>query len=116
MYVAGSVSLAVLEVLVHLGDAGVLSSYSLCAVEFEDGLNEHLDRPRLPAGWRSYPAPPGLRGIGDDWVRGASSVVLEVPSAVVERESNYLINPEHPDFVSVNVGDAEPFEFDPRLL
>lgn len=116
VYVAGSVSLAVLEVLVHLGDVGVLSSYSLCAVEFEDGLIEPLDRSRLPADWRSYPAPPGSREIGDAWVKGGSSVILEVPSAVVERESNYLINPAHPDFASVNVGVPEPFEFDSRLF
>lgn len=116
VYVAGSVSLAVLEVLVHLGDVGVLTSYSLCAVEFDDGLIEPLDRSRLPADWRSYPAPPGLHEIGDAWVRGGSSVILEVPSAVVERESNYLINPAHPDFASVNVGEPEPFEFDSRLL
>ena len=116
VYVAGSVSLAVLEVLVHLGDVGVLTSYSLCAVEFDDGLIEPLDRSRLPADWRSYPAPPGLRGIADAWVRDRTSAVLEVPSAVVERESNYLINPEHPDFAFVNIGESEPFEFDARLL
>ena len=116
VYIAGSVSLAVLEVLVHVGDAGVLSSYSLCVVEFDDGLVRSLDRSRLPAGWRSYPAPPELRGIGDAWVRDGDSAVLEVPSAVVERESNYLINPGHADFASVNVGEPEPFEFDPRLF
>lgn len=116
VYVAGSVSLAVLEVLVHLGDAGVLSSYSLCGVEFDDGLIEPLDRSRLPHDWRSYPAPPGLRRIGDAWVRDGSSAVLEVPSAVVEQESNYLLNPQHPDFASVNVGKPEPFGFDERLL
>lgn len=115
VYVAGSVSLSVLEVLVHLGDAGVLTSYSLCAVEFDDGLIEPLDRSRLTADWRSYPAPYGLREIGDAWVRGRSSTILEVPGAVVERENNYLINPAHPDFASVNVGEPEPFEFDPRL-
>ena len=116
VYAAGSVSLAVLEILVHLEDAEILSSYSLCAVEFADGLIEPLDRSGLPADWRSYPAPPGLRRIGDAWVRGGSSVILEVPSAVVERESNYLINPEHPDFASVNVGEPEPFGLDPRLI
>jgi RES domain-containing protein len=116
VYVAASVSLAVLEVLVHLGDSGVLSAYSLCEVEFDDGLIERLDRSRLPDDWRSYPAPPELRRIGDAWVRGRSSAVLDVPSAVVERENNYLINPEHPDFVSMSIGHPEPFEFDARLL
>lgn len=98
------------------GDARVLSSYSLCVVEFEDGLIEPLDHSMLPVDWRSYLAPSGLREIGDAWVKGGPSVILEVPSAVVERESNYLINPAHPDFVSVNVGELEPFEFDSRLL
>jgi RES domain-containing protein len=42
--------------------------------------------------------------------------VLEVPSVIVETESNYLLNPAHPDFTSLKLGTPEPFEFDPRLL
>ena len=94
----------------------MLSSYSLIGVEFDDGLIATLDRSRLPDDWRAYPAPSGLRRIGDSWVRGGSSAVLEVPSAIVTRENNYLINPEHPGFASINVGEPETFEFDPRLL
>jgi hypothetical protein len=42
--------------------------------------------------------------------------VLEAPSAVIETESNYLLNPHHRDFQAVRVGDGQPFEFDFRLL
>jgi RES domain-containing protein len=42
--------------------------------------------------------------------------VLEVPSVIVERESNYLLNPTHPDFSSLVIGEPEPFTFDERLL
>ena len=42
--------------------------------------------------------------------------MLEVPSAIVEDESNYLINPGHPDFSLLEIGEPKPFEFDPRLL
>lgn len=117
VYAAGSVSLAVLEVLVHLDDAGVvLSSYSLCAAEFDDGSVKAFDRSGLPEGWSAYPAPPELGRIGDAWVRDRSSAVLEVPSAVVELESNYLINPAHEDFGAMRLGDPKPFRFDERLL
>jgi RES domain-containing protein len=116
VYTSGSVSLAVLEVLVHLQEASLVSSYSLVPARFDDVLVERLDRSRLPDGWRSYPAPPELQRIGDEWVRSQSSAVLEVPSAVVERESNYLLNPARPDFSSVVIGEPEPCTFDERLL
>jgi RES domain-containing protein len=116
VYTSGSISLAVLEVLVHLRETALLSSYSLITARFNDALVEGLDRSRLPDGWRSYPAPPELQRIGDEWIRSRRSAVLQVPSAVVERESNYLLNPAHPDFSSVVIGEPEPFTFDERLL
>jgi RES domain-containing protein len=116
VYTSGSVSLAVLEVLVHVQEARLISSYSLIAARFDDALIERLDHSRLPDGWRSYPAPPELQHTGDEWVKSQRSAVLEVPSAVVERESNYLLNPAHPDFSSVIIGEPEPFTFDERLL
>ena len=116
VYTSASVSLAVLEVLVHLQDASLLSSYSLIAARFDDALVERLDRSMLPDGWRLYPASRELQRIGNEWVKNGRSAVLEVPSAVVERESNYLLNPAHPDFSSVVIGEPEPFTFDERLL
>jgi RES domain-containing protein len=116
VYTAGSVSLAVLEILVNLENTYVLPAYSLCAVNFDDDLVTTLDRSRLPANWRDSPSPPELLAIGDAWIASGSSAVLEVPSAVVESESNYLINPAHPDFAALVIEPPQPFTFDPRLL
>ncbi len=116
VYTASSISLAVLEVLVHLQEASLLSSYSLVATRFDDGLIERLDRSRLPDGWRAYPAPPELQQIGDEWVKSLRSAVLEIPSVIVQRESNYLLNSAHPDFPSMSIGEPEPFTFDERLV
>jgi RES domain-containing protein len=41
--------------------------------------------------------------------------VLRVPSVIVPREWNFLINPAHPEFAKVAVGNGLPIEFDPRL-
>lgn len=45
-----------------------------------------------------------------------SLAVLEVPSAVVPREVNFLLNPAHPDPGGWSVVASEPFRFDRRLL
>jgi RES domain-containing protein len=116
VYTAQSKSLAILEVLVHIQKIDVLSSYSLIAARFDEDLVERLNPSRLLERWRDYPVPAGLRVIGDAWIESRSSVVLEVPSAIVDGESNYLMNPDHPNFASVVMGHPEPFEFDPRLL
>jgi RES domain-containing protein len=116
VYTSSTISLAILEILVHLQEASLLSSYSPISASFDDALVERLDRSMLPDGWRAYPAPSELQRIGDEWVRSQRSAVLEVPSVIVERESNYLLNPAHPDFSSVVIGEPEPFTFEERLL
>ncbi len=116
VYTAQSQALAILEVLVHLEKAGVLPSYSLCAAHFAEDLVEALDPEALPDNWRSYPSPFELRAIGDAWVAEQTSAVLQVPSVIVDDESNYLINPAHPDFSSITIGVPRPFDFDVRLF
>jgi RES domain-containing protein len=41
---------------------------------------------------------------------------LELPSAIIRAEANYLLNPLHPDFRRIALGKPEPFSFDARLL
>ena len=116
VYTSGSAALAALEMLVHLGRGSILGAYVLIACTFEEALVERPDPKRLPSNWRSYPAPPELQLIGDEWVKAGSSAVLQVPSAVIASESNYLFNPRHRNFKAVRVLSPQTFEFDPRLL
>ena len=116
VYTAGSISLALLELLVHLGNTEALRSYSLCSVKFEESLVSSLGRGSLPRGWRKSPAPESLQALGDDWISAGASVVLRVPSAIVDDEGNYLINPEHADFRRLKIGVPKPFDLDDRLL
>jgi RES domain-containing protein len=116
VYTSESLALAALEILAHLGRSRALASYSRCAVHFDAALVTSLDRSLLPADWRAYPAPAELQSLGNSWITSKTSAVLEVPSALVETESNYLINPLHPDFGSLIIESSEPFDFDPRLV
>ncbi|WP_404982628.1 RES family NAD+ phosphorylase [Caballeronia sp. LZ031] len=50
------------------------------------------------------------------WAQKRRSAVLAVPSAVVPAETNYLLNPGHPEFVRIALGVRDEWETDPRLL
>ena len=116
VYTAGSISLAALEMLVHLEAYQLLSVYVCIPVEFDDSLCRRIDLSDVPDDWTSDPAPPSTRDMGTDWARGAASVVLTVPSVLVPLETNFLINPLHPDFSKLAVGAPQPFQYDPRLI
>ena len=115
-YGSESVALAILEVLVGLQDTTILPAYSLIQVEFPETVVEALDRESLPVAWNQHPSTEETQILGDRWVAEARSVVLRVPSAVVEAEHNYLINPEHEAFDQVIIHRPKPFRLDPRLL
>ena len=116
VYTSQSAALAALELLVQLGRSRSLIDYVIFSCRFDEPFVEMLPRSGLPRDWRSYPAPPRLQQIGDKWIRDARSAVLEVPSAVIEGETNFLLNPEHRDFQSIEISPPQPFELDLRLL
>jgi RES domain-containing protein len=116
VYTSETLSLAALELFVHC-DPTLLPD-DLVAIESEipEGLAiRRVDAAPLPRDWRRYPAPEALAAIGSDWANGLATAALSVPSAVVLRERNVLLNPAHPDFRKIRVGRPEPFSLDARL-
>lgn len=117
IYAAGSVSLATLEIMVHLEDyALMLNAYAILPVSFPAKLVEKLKPHRLPPGWDSPTAGAASQSVGDVWAREGRSAVLAVPSVVIPRETNYLINPAHADFSEVKAGEPVGLKVDPRLI
>jgi RES domain-containing protein len=115
-YSAGTLSLAALELLVHLDLDTVPEDLVAISGRIPDGIAvEEISLRSLPRKWRSYPAPEELQDRGSEWLRFGRTAVLSVPSAVVPREWNYLLNPAYPDFAKIEIGKAEPFHLDPRL-
>jgi RES domain-containing protein len=115
VYTAETQSLAILEMLVHLETPDLLPEYVLIGVEIDESLVRELDRSKLPRNWRAQPAPLELRKFGDEWLAAGNSAVLRVPSALVPGESNFLVNPAHPDFSKLTIRDAISFALDERL-
>lgn len=96
VYTAESQSLAAFEVLVHLDAPALLDHNVLIDHTIDESLILRLDLNQWPRDWRHAPPSPRLPEIGDAWIEAARSVVLQVPSAVVPGESNFLLNPSHP--------------------
>jgi RES domain-containing protein len=116
VYVASTRSLAALEMAVHLDRSALFASFVLIPCEFDERLVTTVGRDALPVSWRSHPAPPEAAVIGDAWVRERRSAVLAVPSAVLDAEVNFLLNPAHRDFRKIRIGEPEDFWLDPRLI
>lgn len=116
LYTAGSLSLAALEMLVHLNDEEILLAYSYAAAEFDENLILSVEDFRsLPENWSDSPPPLEIQRIGDEWAREQASVVLKVPTSILPVEFNYLINVQHPEFSKVKLGVPQTFNFDERL-
>ena len=116
VYTASHLSLAVLEILVHLRATRLRQRFITFEIEFNDSLIEKLPSEDLAGDWREEPAPNSTREAGSFWVARKTSAVLEVPSVIVPGESNFLLNREHPDYDSIFIVDEAPFSFDPRLI
>ena len=117
VYCSESRALAALEQLVHLHRNRLPPHFVCFAVEIPEGVHDPRGKSRgsaRPSGIGN-PGPLDLRDIGTHWAESGESIVLQVPSAVVPREHNFLVNPRHRDFGRLAIGDPEPFEFDERL-
>ncbi len=114
VYTANGRALAALEILVHMEIRHAPPGFVLIPAEVPGGLVTNLEDP--PPGWDALPPGDPSRQAGTDWLRSHRSLALRVPSMVVRGEHNVLLNPLHPDIGHLEVGDAEPFAFDPRLL
>jgi RES domain-containing protein len=116
IYTSASRSLATVELLVHLSFSFLPTDLKMATIEIPDEpAPEEVEVAALPPNWRGFPAPPELADLGTSWARSGRSLLLRVPSAVVEHEYNILINPAHPDIARVALAAMEDFRLDRRL-
>src|ERR1700723_2056479 len=95
VYCSSSLALAAIELFVHLEPN--LQPDDLVAIGARLPLGEpaqRLEPNDLPQRWWTGNFDP-LRALGDKWIREATSLALEVPSAALRMEWNLLLNPLH---------------------
>jgi RES domain-containing protein len=116
VYTSGHLSLAVLEVLVHARADQVRIAFHAFEITIPDALVEVLPDEQLPRGWDAAVIARSTREFGETWARERRSVALSVPSVIVPRERNIVLNPLHRDFAQLEIARPARFRFDERLL
>ncbi len=111
VYASATLSLAILETFNNnVQIENISQNFVFIKAEIPDVvLIQKLEKERLPANWRDLPAPTSLALMGDKWFSTYSNAVLQVPSAIIPHENNYLLNPKHSDFAEIKIYPPEPF-------
>jgi RES domain-containing protein len=113
VYASSSIALAALEILAKTQDESFLIPLVVIPLMIPDELIHQIRERDLPNDWTRKTA--DTRALGDKWIEAAKWLALSVPSSLVPREQNILLNPRHPEMRRVQELDHFPFHFDQRL-
>jgi len=117
VYLSEHPSLALIEMLANLkGEPRLLpESYRLLKISVEERVVRSAQTTgTLSKDWRERLSE--TRAVGDAWLAASSSVLLIVPSAPSPESWNYLLNPRHPDALSLQVEWSKWIDYDKRLF
>jgi RES domain-containing protein len=114
VYLADHPSSALLEMLVHMDRDLIPATYQLLRIVAPDDISVETIDAELPTDWRSRMLT--SREVGDRWLDRATTVLLQVPSAVSGKGNNFLLNPAHRDAARITLAEVFQAPFDPRLL
>jgi RES domain-containing protein len=116
IYVSEHQSTAALEVFIHNKPFSPNEKYKAFNLQWPDSLAEIFPLKKLPINWRVIPPPAETMEIGDRWMQEHRSALLALPSAISPADTNFLLNPDHPDFRRIRIHPPLDYDFDPRLF
>jgi RES domain-containing protein len=116
LYTAQSRALAMAEVAVHIPYVYMAKNYQILTLEVPEGSIEEILPETLPANWRAFPYSSQTQLLGDRLISSNEKLVIKAPSAVVDGDFNYLLNPGHELMQKVKIIEAKTFLFDSRFF
>ncbi len=116
-YAAPSLALATLEKLAGVGSMKRLQEMVYVPAHLDTAVIGSVSPDDLPSGWDRRPPGAPSQGFGDAWLDARANVALQVPSVLFpEEETNFVLNPTHPDFDRVlSIDDPSPLRLDSRI-
>jgi RES domain-containing protein len=116
LYTSAHLSLAVLEVLANQFRKKIDHRFGYITLNIPDkAILDLSDIGKLSENWRASQYSQQTIDFGSDWLLSQQSLALKVPSAVLEQESNILINPFHKDFNKLTVKNTAEVNLDGRV-
>ena len=115
VYTTENISLAVVEILVRADTYTIPLNYYLIKIDIPDNITPlTVTSSKLKKEWKDdlgY-----TQWMGDEFIKANEALLLKVPSAVVDEENNFILNPQHSDFKKVKIVALKKFMFDKRLF
>jgi RES domain-containing protein len=109
VYTAGSRSLSMLEMLVHLDLTYQMpKDRIMCTLHIPDTVTIH--ELELPLDWDKTPYGSSTQSLFPDFAMDRTKTVLKVPSAVIPEEHNFILNPLAEDFYKIKVEHIKEIE------
>jgi len=118
LYCSKSRSLACLETVINLDPKSMpLNRYLVELAVPVDVWSKRveLNHATAPVGWDAIPCGKVSLDLGDQWAGSLLSAIHAVPSVIVPEETNFLINPLHPDSASIQIKKIRKWLYDPRI-
>ncbi len=114
IYTTENISLAILEILVHVKKYRIPLDYHLLTINIPDSIKPvNISKEKLKKNWKddvTY-----SQFMGDEFLKAKHSLVLKVPSVIVDQENNFILNPAHADASKIRIISTSIFQFDKRL-
>ncbi|MEI7734231.1 MAG: RES family NAD+ phosphorylase [Ferruginibacter sp.] len=115
LYTSEHISLCVLEMLVNISLPESRLNYHLIQLQVPDNAPlAIITSKKLKTNWQNDAA--YTQFMGAEFLKNKQSLILQIPSAVISEEHNYLLNPLHAQFNKVSIVKSFPFKFDKRLF
>lgn len=115
LYTGQSRSICVLERFVH-EDPVDMPKLKMLTIHIPDSISiERVTDKQLPKGWDSLPESTVSRDFGSEWLQEGRTAVLQLPSAIVRDEYNFLVNPLHSEAQELQLLATTDFYYDARL-
>lgn len=116
LYTGSSIALCAWEYWVHLPKKISLNqnAFAVATIQIPDTSLLTITAHDLPSEWET--ADEDLFSITEEWIEQNKYLAMQVPSAIISNECNYLINPLHPLFVDIRLESVSPFQFDQRAF
>lgn len=117
IYAGTSFAVCLIEVLVHANRKTPPSAARYVEAVVPDDVSREFFDPAAHADWNDLRDPPMAQAFGRAWIEERRSALLFVPSVVTAgRDTNVVVNPDHPDAARIAVGPEIAVALDPRLF
>ena len=116
IYCAESIALAFLENMIRRQGVGFNTDFKIMIIQVPDTLKFTVVNPKnLRPGWRDFNDYSQCQLLGDKWFQERHTAVLQVPSAVLPENNNYVFDTEHKDYKLIQLIQTVDLVHDERI-